>query len=158
MKITEIIQSFLISLVLVFLLFCIFWSGVYSSYIKFYGVAEFFNPFFANVFNGALFLFLSAIFGVAFLIPFINRIFKFVYILLFLISMSCFVPLVGESIGYSLLSKTYNLELDGIQKEIIGLYENSKYIVYLEKIEVLETQENKKSTLRYYKKLIENTQ
>lgn len=42
----KIFSSFVVSFMLVFLLFCIFWATIFSGYIQYYGIAVFFNPFF----------------------------------------------------------------------------------------------------------------
>ena len=57
MSISRIIQSFLFSILLVFLLFCLFWTGIFAIYINYYGIQEFFNTFFGYVFSAKLFFF-----------------------------------------------------------------------------------------------------
>lgn len=131
MKTMDILQSFLLSMVLVFILFCIFWAAIFSGYIQYYGIEEFFNPFFSNVFNPVIFFLLSAIFGIGFAIPFLDRIFKILFFLLFICSLCLFIPFLGRLAGEIFLARTHILHISNTQKEVNGLYENAKYIVYL---------------------------
>ena len=41
------VSSVLVSFMLVFLLFAVFWATIFSGYIQYYGIKVFFNPFFS---------------------------------------------------------------------------------------------------------------
>ena len=86
------VSSMLVSLMLVFVLFSVFWATIFSGYIQYYGIAVFFNPFFMNVFNPYAFVILVAIFGIGFVIPFINKLFKLLFIVLLGGTLLLFIP------------------------------------------------------------------
>ena len=152
MKFTDILQSFLLGLVLVFLLFCIFWAAVYVSYIQYYGIGEFFNPFFNNVFNSLAFFICVGIFGVGLAIPFLDRIFKVLFFLCLASVLSLFIPSFGRAMGEIFLSKEQIITTQGEQKNVKSLYENHRYIVYLSADS--DDFETRKRNLIYYEKPI----
>ncbi|TLD83540.1 hypothetical protein LS70_005145 [Helicobacter sp. MIT 11-5569] len=131
MKVVNIVQSFLLGFVLVFLLFAIFWATIYSSYMQYYGIGEFFNPFFRNVFNPAGFFILVGIFGIGLMLPFIGSFFKILFFVLLACELLLFIPPFGRSVGSIFLAKEQIITLNGEQKVIHSLYENHRYIVYL---------------------------
>ena len=89
------VSSMLVSLLLIFLLFSVFWATIFSGYIQYYGIAVFFNPFFINVFNPYAFILLVAIFGIGFVIPLINKLFKLLFIALLIGAVALFIPQFG---------------------------------------------------------------
>ncbi|PKT75163.1 hypothetical protein IP360_07245 [Helicobacter winghamensis] len=152
MKTTDILQSFLLSLVLVFLLFCVFWAGIYASYIKYYGIGEFFNPFFGNVFNPVAFFICVGIFGIGLAIPFLDKFFKFLFFVSLVCVLSLFVPPFGRVMGGIFLAKEQVITTQGEQKSVNSLYENHRYIVYLSADS--DDFETRKRNLIYYEKPI----
>ncbi|WP_026944145.1 hypothetical protein [Helicobacter rodentium] len=146
----KIFSSFVVSFMLVFLLFCIFWATIFSGYIQYYGIAVFFNPFFFNVFNPYAFVFFVAIFGIGFVIPFVDKAFKILFILALMGVMVLFIPQLGRTAGEIFLSKDYTLSIQGEMQTIRGLYEDENYIVYLK--EDSEDFETRKRNLVYYQK------
>lgn len=140
----------LVSLLLIFLLFSVFWATIFSGYIQYYGIAVFFNPFFINVFNPYAFILLVAIFGIGFVIPLINKLFKLLFIALLIGAVALFIPQFGKAAGEILLSKEYALGIDGHTQNVRGLYEDRGYIVYLK--EDSKDFETRKRNLVYYQK------
>ncbi len=92
------------------------------------------------------------VFGIGFFIPVVGFLIKFAYCLLLVISLLLFVPPLGKSVGETLLSKKIVLNINGEQKNVVALYEDKSYIVYQNSPEVLETLEERKRNLSYYKK------
>ncbi|MBX7491387.1 hypothetical protein [Helicobacter turcicus] len=131
MKVTDILQSFLLGLMLVFVLFCVFWAAIYASYMQYYGIREFFNPFFSNVFNPVAFFICVGIFGVGLALPFINNVFKILFFVFLAGALLLFVPPFGKTAGSIFLAKEQVITEEGEQKRIQSLYENYRYIVYL---------------------------
>lgn len=152
MRAANILRAFLLGIFLSFLLTCVFWAAIFSNYIYYYGIPLFFNPFFGNVFNGYLFIIMVVVFGIGFFIPVVGFLIKFAYCLLLVISLLLFVPPLGKSVGETLLSKKIVLNINGEQKNVVALYEDKSYIVYQNSPEVLETLEERKRNLSYYKK------
>ncbi|MCI5969339.1 hypothetical protein [Helicobacter sp.] len=152
MKVTEILQSFLLGLVLVFLLFCVFWAAIYASYMQYYGIAEFFNPFFRNVFNPIAFFILTAIFGLGLMLPFVDKLFKILFFILLACALLLFMPSLGKVAGSIFLAKDQIITLQGEQKRIQSLYETNYYIVYLSADS--DDFETRKRNLVYYEKPI----
>lgn len=140
----------LVSLLLVFLLFSVFWATIFSGYIQYYGIAVFFNPFFINVFNPYAFVLLVAIFGIGFVIPLIDKLFKLLFAVFLGGAVVLFIPQFGKSAGEILLSKEYTLNINGRTQNVRGLYEDKGYIVYLS--EDSEDFETRKRNLVYYQK------
>ena len=152
MKVVDILQSFLLALVLVFMLFCVFWAAIYVGYIQYYGIREFFNPFFSNVFNPVAFFICVSIFGVGLAIPFLDRLFKILFFILLACALVLFVPSFGKSVGDIFLAKQQIISQQGEQKNIKSLYENYRYIVYLSADS--DDFETRKRNLVYYEKPI----
>lgn len=144
------VSSMLVSLLLIFLLFSVFWATIFSGYIQYYGIAVFFNPFFINVFNPYAFILLVAIFGIGFVIPLIDKLFKLLFIALLIGAVTLFIPQFGKTAGEILLSKEYALSIDGHTQNVRGLYEDRSYIVYLK--EDSKDFETRKRNLVYYQK------
>ena len=144
------VSSMLVSLLLIFLLFSVFWATIFSGYIQYYGIAVFFNPFFINVFNPYAFILLVAIFGIGFVIPLIDKLFKLLFIALLIGAVALFIPQFGKTAGEILLSKEYALSIDGHTQNVRGLYEDRGYIIYLK--EDSEDFETRKRNLVYYQK------
>lgn len=144
------VSSMLVSLMLVFVLFSVFWATIFSGYIQYYGIAVFFNPFFMNVFNPYAFAFFVAIFGIGFVIPFINKLFKLLFIALLGGTLLLFIPQFGKTAGEILLSKEYTLDINERAQNVRGLYEDKGYIVYLK--EDSDDFETRKRNLVYYQK------
>lgn len=144
------VSSMLVSLLLVFLLFSVFWATIFSGYIQYYGIAVFFNPFFINVFNPYAFVLLVAIFGIGFVIPLIDKLFKLLFAVFLGGAVVLFIPQFGKSAGEILLSKEYTLNINGRTQNVRGLYEDKGYIVYLS--EDSEDFETRKRNLVYYQK------
>lgn len=144
------VSSMLVSLLLIFLLFSVFWATIFSGYIQYYGIAVFFNPFFINVFNPYAFILLVAIFGIGFVIPLINKLFKLLFIALLIGAVALFIPQFGKTAGEILLSKEYALSIDGHTQNVRGLYEDRGYIIYLK--EDSKDFETRKRNLVYYQK------
>ncbi|MBD5165383.1 hypothetical protein [Helicobacter sp.] len=144
------VSSIIVSFLLVFLLFAIFWATIFSGYIQYYGIAVFFNPFFLNVFNPIAFVILVAIFGIGFAIPFIDKVFKILFVALLGGTLLLFIPSLGRAAGEIFLSKDYTLSIQGAMQTIHSLYEDSRYIVYLS--EDSEDFETRKRNLVYYEK------
>lgn len=152
MKVTDILQSFLLGLVLVFVLFCIFWAAIYASYMQYYGIREFFNPFFSNVFNPVAFFICVGIFGAGLALPFINNVFKILFFVFLVCALLLFAPPFGKAIGSIFLSKEQVITQQGEQKIVQSLYENHHYIVYLSADS--DDFETRKRNLVYYEKPI----
>ena len=131
MSISRIIQSFLFSILLVFLLFCRFWTGIFANYINYYGIQEFFNPFFGNVFSAKLFFVFVVGFGIAFLVPVICKIARIVYLVALFFCFGLLFPFFGKNVGEFVLAKDREVMIQGEKKEVYALYENRFYIVYL---------------------------
>lgn len=144
------VSSIIVSFMLVFLLFAIFWATIFSGYIQYYGIGTFFNPFFLNVFNPIAFVFLVAIFGIGFAIPFVDKVFKILFVVLLGGTLVLFIPSFGRAAGEIFLSKDYTLSIQGETQTIHSLYEDSRYIVYLS--EDSEDFETRKRNLVYYEK------
>ncbi|WP_104721837.1 hypothetical protein [Helicobacter mesocricetorum] len=152
MMIENILRAFLLGVFLSFILMCVFWAGIFSNYINYYGISVFFNPFFGNVFNGYLFIVMVVVFGVGFFIPVVGFLIKLGYCVLLGISLLLFIPSLGKSMGEALLSKKIALTIDGERKNVVALYEDKFYIVYQNSSEVLPTLEERKRNLSYYEK------
>ncbi|CAM3605965.1 MULTISPECIES: hypothetical protein [Helicobacter] len=144
------VSSVLVSFMLVFLLFAVFWATIFSGYIQYYGIKVFFNPFFFNVFNIYAFIFFVAIFGIGFVIPFVDKVFKFLFVVLLGCAILLFIPNFGRAMGEIFLAKDYTLNIQGEMRNIHGLYEDRHYIVYLS--EDSEDFETRKRNLVYYEK------
>lgn len=146
----KVASSMIVSFMLVFLLFAVFWATIFSGYIQYYGISVFFNPFFFNVFNPIAFLLLVAIFGIGFAIPFVENIFKILFVVLLGGAVLLFFPSLGKAAGEIFLAKDYTLSIAGEMQSIRGLYEDARYIVYLS--EDSEDFETRKRNLVYYEK------
>ncbi len=150
MRASSIMQAFFVSVGLVFILFCVFWATVYSRYMQYYGIQEFFNPFFVNVFDKFAYGILVVIFGIGFAIPFLEKLFKVVIFALLACATLLFIPSLGKSVGEICLARDYRIMVDGAEKVVHGLYENPNYIVYL--TEDSSDFETRKRNLVYYQK------
>ena len=106
--------------------------------------------FFMNVFNPYAFAFFVAIFGIGFVIPFINKLFKLLFIALLGGTLLLFIPQFGKTAGEILLSKEYTLDINEHAQNVRGLYEDKGYIVYLK--EDSDDFETRKRNLVYYQK------
>ncbi len=144
------VSSLIVSFMLVFLLFAVFWATIFVGYIQYYGIKVFFNPFFINVFNPIAFFLLIAIFGIGFTIPLIEKVFKILFVLLLGGTILLFVPSFGRIAGEIFLAKDYTLSIAGEMQTIHSLYEDGHYIVYLS--EDSEDFETRKRNLVYYEK------
>ncbi len=153
MKVSSVIASLLVSVVLVFLLFCIFWAAVFANYINYYGIREFFNPFFGNVFNAFVFFLMALGFGIAFVIPLLDKVVRVFYVVLMFLCLTLFVPILGHKIGKVMLAGNKMIDVEGAKKEVYSLYENRLYIIYLtEALNGEESLEERKRKLAYYEK------
>lgn len=153
MKISSLIASLLVSVCLVFLLFCIFWAAIFVNYINYYGIREFFNPFFGNVFNPFVFILMILSFGIAFVIPLLGGIARIFYVVLLFLCLSLFVPTLGNKIGKIILSSNKVIKINGVENKVYSLYENRFYIFYLkDQLNGKETLEERKKKIAYYEK------
>ncbi|MCI7047952.1 hypothetical protein [Helicobacter sp.] len=153
MKISSLIASLLVSVCLVFLLFCIFWAAIFANYINYYGIREFFNPFFGNVFNPFVFVLMVLGFGIAFIIPLLGSIARIFYVVLFFLCLILFVPILGNKTGEIILSSNKVIQINGVESGVYSLYENRFYIFYLkDPLNGKETLEERKKKIAYYEK------
>lgn len=150
MKVVEILQSFLLGLALVFMLFCIFWSAIYASYMQYYGIAEFFNPFFSNVFSPTMFFISVVAFGIGLSIPALNGVFKILFFCFLFCALVLFIRPFGRFVGDVLLSQELIVQQAGEEKRVKSLYEGRSYFVYLS--EDSEDFAVRKQNLIYHKK------
>lgn len=153
MKVSSLVASLIVSVALVFLLFCIFWAAIFANYINYYGIREFFNPFFGNVFNAFVFFMLVLGFGIAFVIPLFGKVAQIFYVVLMFLCLSLFVPILGYKMGEVILADDRTILLEGAEEQVYSLYENRFYIFYLkEPLSGEESLEERKRKLTYYEK------
>ncbi len=152
MKVAYVLQSFLLAFALVFMLFCVFWAGIYSSYMQYYGIREFFNPFFINVFNPVAFFICIGIFGIGLMIPFVYKLFRILFFVILACELTLFIPSFGLIVGGAFLGGEHSIVVNNESKRIHSLYENHRYIVYLSADS--EDFETRKRNLVYHEKPI----
>lgn len=146
-----IFQSIILGLFLAFVLSCLFWVGIFANYINYYGIREFFNPFFVNVMDMKVFVILWAFFGFGFGIAYIGVLVRLIYGVCLLLSISFLIPFVGREAGGFLLAKEEMIPVDNKSTRVNVLYENRFYKIYLDpKAESSETLEERKKNLIYY--------
>ena len=151
MKAEYILRIIFVGILITFFLFSVFLVGIYSSYIKYFGINIFYNPFFAQSFNVYIFVALSLFFGIGFFLPYINKIIKIVYILALLGSMTMLIPSVGNSVGMMLLSKKDKVLIENKEVVVKVLYDDGFYKVYLNpNAKDLDTLEKRKENLVYF--------
>ncbi|MDE5591375.1 MAG: hypothetical protein K2I63_00230, partial [Helicobacter sp.] len=130
MKPENILQMFFTGVFLSFILTCIFWAGIFSNYIQYYGIRISFNPFFSDVFNSYIFFIMVVIFGGGFFIPFLSNIIKSLYGILLFIALLLLIPPLGRTVGEAMFSKEITLAINGNAKNVLSLYEDKFYIVF----------------------------
>ncbi|CAM2782340.1 hypothetical protein [Helicobacter burdigaliensis] len=145
MKVADFIQSIFVGIFFVFILMCVFWVAIFVNYIQFYGIKEFFNPFFGNVFNGVIFTLLVVIFGLGSMINFLAKILRVIYGVLLLFSLILFVPSLGKAVGGILLGSKEVVLKNGEEIRVHSLYQNKFYIIY-------EEDKGDKKELVYYER------
>lgn len=153
MKVADILQSILVGIFLTLVLYCVFWAAIYNNYIHFYGIREFFNPFFGNVVNFYVFFTLAIILGIGFALPIISSVFYILYVLSLVFSLTLFVPSFGKYMGSKLLAKQAEIIVKGEGKLVNSIYENNFYIIYLSsEITDTDSKEDRERKLTYYEK------
>lgn len=107
-------------------------SGVMESYLKYHGIAVYFNPYFAYAINGWVFLGVSIVVGYLMLFSIGSTVFRALYIVIFLMSISAYTPMIGQAWGVALFHKPeVELSLEGGKKVSAEvLYEGREAIYY----------------------------
>ena len=151
MKAEYILRIIFVGIIVTFFLFSVFFIGIYSSYIKYYGINLFYNPFFAQSLNLYVFIGLSLFFGIGFVLPYVGKIIKILYALMLIASMLMLIPFLGKSVGHMLLAKKDKVILEGKEIFVEVLYNDGFYKVYMNpSTKDLDTLEKRKENLIYY--------
>ena len=107
----------------------LFYAGIFTNYLSFYEIKEYFNPFFANNFN-FYFYFVFALFsGIAFLIE--SNILRFIYLVFSIMMSLTFIPQIGRDVGSRIFfNPNAKIMIDGKLEKINLIYKNKNTIYY----------------------------
>lgn len=107
-------------------------AGVMESYLKYHGIHEYFNPYFAHTLNGWGYLLSSLVVGYLLLYAPLSNLFRGAYLAMIFFALLAFFPSVGRSIGEILFyQKGVSLTLkNGEKREVEILYEGREAIYY----------------------------
>ncbi|MGP1580015.1 MAG: hypothetical protein ACTTH5_03200 [Wolinella sp.] len=83
----------------------VFFAGVQKNYLEYYGIAVYFNPYFAYAFDGLKFLGISISTGFLLFFAKMANAFRILYVGVVILTMFSFLPIIGHSWGKAIFYK-----------------------------------------------------
>lgn len=107
----------------------LFYGGIFITYLPYYNIKEYFNPFFISNVNIYFYILFGLFSGIAFFLK--TNLLKYLYLLMSVLMLSTFIDSVGIYVGHRLLSKYNTTVLINNESMLINvIYKNDHKIYY----------------------------
>ncbi len=110
----------------------VFFAGVQKNYLVYYGIAVYFNPYFAYAFDGLKFLGISIATGYLIFFGKMASTFRVLYVMVVVLSIFSFIPIIGHSWGKAIFYRD-SVEItlpNGKKTQAALIYEGRDAIYY----------------------------